>query len=555
MDQSLLVANEQKPALGGAFITAVLTLTNASLGAGVLAFPFAFMSAGLLFASIITIALGMLSFLSLCVIMYCMEDGTMRISEPKVENSGLSQGQFLKRHRVPKEDGQGFLGPGDLRVSEDITIYGRKFHVTGADRFTRWFYEQNDIDLAPDEPVVEDMWEKNYKFTKTAEKGGLAVSRNVVEAKRLNAYQTGIPPPGRALTQFLENDRKVLRFKGYWDDTTLYGARIYVTAHFYLADNTMEINEAHCRNSGRDNFPVFYKRGPLNKENRINAYPGMLEPDANRYLPEDFLVGEHFYCWGRKIVIYDCDDFTRDFYKTYMGIDQAANILDVSDVPLTHATLPPPPHNGVGPEADSLLNCLMLQPKPPKQDLVRLMTLSGEIMRFEAKMVNGQPEDEIRKLIIGFFPADDHVAVWEIPVRNSGIMGGKFMEKGKCKNPATGKDFLLSDLAVGKTVMIRSQPLLITRADEHTLQYTEANSHIFPYADPVLCCKRLEPIAEYLQDPEGIEPDLLKDLADRCGIDLIDHEIITLLRFFNMETEDGAPRIHGQKVCQTMGMQ
>jgi len=338
-----------------------------------------------------------------CVIMYCMEDGTVRISEPKVENSGLSQGQFLKRHRVPKEEG-GFLGPGDLRVSEDIVIYGRKFHVTGADRFTRWFYEQNDIDLAPDESVVEDMWEKNYKFTKTAEKGGLAVSRNVVEAKRLNAYQTGIPPPGRALTQFLENDRKVLRFKGYWDDTTLYGARIYLICHFYLADNTMEINEAHCRNSGRDNFPVFYKRGPLNKENRINAYPGMLEPDANRYLPEDLHVGDIFYCWGRKIVIYDCDDFTRDFYHTYMGIDQAANILDVSDVPLTHAVLPPPPHNGVGPEEDSLLNCMMLQPKPPRQDLVRLMTLSGEIMRFEAKMVNGQPEDEIRKLIIGFFP-------------------------------------------------------------------------------------------------------------------------------------------------------
>merc|ERR1719482_1517288 len=78
-----------------------------------------------------------------------------------------------------------------------------------------------------------------------------------------------------------------------------------------------------------------------------------------------------------------------------MGIDQAEAIIDVSPPQLKHTALPPPPHNGVGREEDSLLNVLMVQPKPPKQDLVRLMTLSGEILRFECKMVNGQPEDEI----------------------------------------------------------------------------------------------------------------------------------------------------------------
>ena len=38
-------------------------------------------------------------------------------------------------------------------------------------------------------------------------------------------------------------DRKVLRFKGYWDDHTKYGARLYFNIHYYLADNTMEFNE------------------------------------------------------------------------------------------------------------------------------------------------------------------------------------------------------------------------------------------------------------------------------------------------------------------------
>ena len=37
---------------------------------------------------------------------------------------------------------------------------------------------------------------------------------------------------------------KVLRFRGYWDDHTLYGARVYFVVHYYLKDNTVEINEA-----------------------------------------------------------------------------------------------------------------------------------------------------------------------------------------------------------------------------------------------------------------------------------------------------------------------
>merc|ERR1719267_328351 len=38
------------------------------------------------------------------------------VAERPEENSGLAQGMFLKRHRVPKADQTGFLGPGDFRV-------------------------------------------------------------------------------------------------------------------------------------------------------------------------------------------------------------------------------------------------------------------------------------------------------------------------------------------------------------------------------------------------------------------------------------------------------
>eukprot|EP00438_Fugacium_kawagutii_P029911 Skav232657 [mRNA] locus=scaffold698:62079:62777:+ [translate_table: standard] len=74
-------------------------------------------------------------------IMYHMEDGTMSMHEAKVENSGIAQGPFLKRQKVMREDGLAYLGPDDLKVGTEITIFGRTIHINGCDRFTRWFFE------------------------------------------------------------------------------------------------------------------------------------------------------------------------------------------------------------------------------------------------------------------------------------------------------------------------------------------------------------------------------------------------------------------------------
>jgi EF-hand domain-containing protein 1 len=485
-------------------------------------------------------------------IMYFMEDGTIRISEPRVENSGIAQGMFLKRHRVPRDDGMGFIGPDDFRCGQEITIYDRTYHISGCDRFTRWFYEENGIELGDDEPVVEDNWQRTYKHQKTAEKGGLPLTKSAVDFKALTKSQTGAPVVDKKLTQFLLNDRKVLRFKAFWDDHTLYGARTYLVIHYYLADNSIEINMAFVRNSGRDKYPVFMKRGQLHKSNVVNAVPAMLSAESSVYMPEDLKVGDSIDVWNRKVILYDCDDFTRKFYQDYLGIDQFEGRIDVSEKPVRHLKLAPPPHNGIGSEEDSLISTQMIVPKAPKVDLVKMMTMSGEVLRFECKMVNGEPEDELRRLVIAFYPADDEVMVCEIQQRNSGHMGGKFAEKRKQKNPDTGKYFQLTDFFVGQTVTIAAQPLQIIRADEHCLQFLEARPDQFPYADPYACARRLAPLANEpeMNDPHGIDPDRLKELAADAGCPVVDHEVITLLRRFGREGPDGNPLIVGPTVLE-----
>lgn len=65
--------------------------------------------------------------------------------------------------------------------------------------------------------------------------------------------------------QFLENDRKVLKFYVFSD--------IPYIMHYYLADDTLEIREINYSNSGRDPFPLMLRRQKLPKKFALNQ-PG-----------------------------------------------------------------------------------------------------------------------------------------------------------------------------------------------------------------------------------------------------------------------------------------
>ena len=53
--------------------------------------------------------------------------------------------------------------------------------------------------------------------------------------------------------QFLDNDRKVLRFFCVSEDLPF-------VVNYFLADDTIEIREVHHPNDGRDSFPVLLRR-------------------------------------------------------------------------------------------------------------------------------------------------------------------------------------------------------------------------------------------------------------------------------------------------------
>lgn len=62
--------------------------------------------------------------------------------------------------------------------------------------------------------------------------------------------------------QFLENDRKVLKFYIFYDSPYI--------MHYFLADDTLEIREINYQNSGKYEFHIFLKRQQIPRKFNLN---------------------------------------------------------------------------------------------------------------------------------------------------------------------------------------------------------------------------------------------------------------------------------------------
>lgn len=135
--------------------------------------------------------------------------------------------------------------------------------------------------------------------------------------------------------------------------------------------------------------------------------------------------------------LYDCDKFTRDYFKNALCIEQKSPIeISEDSKPVLEPQMPP--HNGLGSLEDSLQNTLTFMPKRPKKDVIKQLVNANKYMRYEMVMDAVHPEDTIRKFILSYSLADSTCVIMEPPIRNSGILGGKYLRStllikpGKC---------------------------------------------------------------------------------------------------------------------------
>jgi len=265
----------------------------------------------------------------------------------------------------------------------------------------------------------------------------------------------------------------VLRFYCVWDDPKLYGERRPFIVHYFLADDTVEVLEVRQNNSGRDNYPAMMKRGKLpikpHKACASVADIGARLPDDEFVTEKMLMTGKSLNVFGRTLDLCAVDYFTFRYYKEVHGVEQNQHFpTEYEDeiVPVLY----PPPHNGFGTEEDSLSSFLYLVPKVPRKDFKKMMENDGQVIRYLSKFPEGKGsvQDVDRRFIITYFMTDDTVSIYEQFKRNSGFIGGKFMERCKIKNPKSDNYFQWTDFVPGNVLTINKFQFELVEPDTYT---------------------------------------------------------------------------------------
>lgn len=403
---------------------------------------------------------------------YYLEDDTISICEPQIENSGLPQGPFLTRMQLPKSDGSPYHWT-DLNVGSNVEVFGKVLRLYECNNVTRTFLTAEGI-VVPDseEPPVDP-----YAFSRKA-----VDHPNFVHATASDFDK---------FKQFLVLDRKVLRFFAKWEDPSSPGRQLTAVVFYFLVDDTIEIREIHDANDGRDPFPVFLGRC------RVPRNPKDLPPDfptstlevseievPDHINPADLSTGKDVTIYGRSFYLYDCDAFTKDFYKRNFHTDMPS--VDVSAPAQAPLNVEIPPYNGIGTPEDSYLSCVSINPTAPSgtKSLLQLLKYENKLLRFEAEMDSAEEHAAGRKFIVSFRLADEHVSVYEpFGSASDGGFGGTYLSFQLLYRPGTDPDqpkyLNAGDFYVGARIKVYGVDFILTSADRSVVDFMEQHQSIY----------------------------------------------------------------------------
>lgn len=278
--------------------------------------------------------------------------------------------------------------------------------------------------------------------------------------------------PPDTFGQFLRNDRKVLCFSGYWDDReSMFGDLRHLELYYFLADDTVQIKELYERNSGRDGPSTFLARAKLPKTYDGSKLPTKFERrpalDVEYYSDKDLSIGSVVNVFGRSMHLIDCDQFTREYYRTTYGLEDFTPL--------------PKPLRSLGTAAAVVVedddNSTAPQERTP--DFIKFLKYDGIRLRFGAKLRSKISDNLDRLFIVTFDMANDEIAVYELAARNSGFSGGAFFRSQPFRMPQSNQPYQAHHFYIGAEIELCSFKFALVTADEFALKYMEAHPDVF----------------------------------------------------------------------------
>ncbi|XP_022820957.1 EF-hand domain-containing protein 1-like [Spodoptera litura] len=404
---------------------------------------------------------------------YFLEDDTLTVMEPHVQNSGIWQGRMVKRGKIPKNDLGEYWHWKDLDVGKDFCIYGKVFHTVSCDLFTREWLESQGMEISKEEVLPVDAYTQKERW------------KNVRPPKRSKVHEDH-------LLRFLQYDGKVLSFDVVWDDRdSAFGELKDYKLLYFLQDDTIAVKEIHDGKGGKDPFPMLLKKTKLPKKwkEKPVAFPSTVletteeEVTTEYYAPQDLIVGSTVFILGRRFLICNCDAFTRKYFSTMLNIQQP-EAVKVQKEAKKEFPKSIPPHIGIGSPEDTLQSCYGLIPKPPHKDIIKYNLNANKYLRYLCELDWIHPEDTGRKFVMSYSLADGSIKIGEIPRRNSGIREGQFLKSMKLETPESDHNFPTyftpERFYIGATVPVFKHRFRIIGCDLFVYRYMTANPEKFP---------------------------------------------------------------------------
>lgn len=133
---------------------------------------------------------------------------------------------------------------------------------------------------------------------------------------------------------------------------------------YFLSDDQIEVRMIRSNRSASDDPALLLKkcRMPINWRDQSDVRKAM-----RYYTPEDLITGNVIDCFGRQMLLLNCDACTRKYYQKHYGITQAEVIVEDPQEIVFQNSIPQlgDGYLAIGGEADTL-HTVYGHPKPAK---------------------------------------------------------------------------------------------------------------------------------------------------------------------------------------------
>ncbi|KAA6388635.1 MAG: hypothetical protein EZS28_015837 [Streblomastix strix] len=169
-------------------------------------------------------------------------------------------------------------------------------------------------------------------------------------------------------------------------------------------------------------------------------------PRTTTITAADLMIGRIVNIFNRPLLLYDCDEYTENYYRTAYGITEFSNVklpelINIAPESIVESKMcnsgisqgnkirrlliPKPGEVNsfyrLETEEDIMKNVQHLNPQPPKRDLEKRTNFERVVFSLKAHLLQFSRQDEKRRFTLNSFLGNDTFSVFEPLERNVGI--------------------------------------------------------------------------------------------------------------------------------------